>query len=928
MRKFLNSNGSYWRKWDLHVHSPASVLNNQFGDDWEKYINTLENLNDISVVGITDYYSIEGYKKIKEYQANGRLNNIDLVLPNVELRLDLATTKDRPINIHVIFDPKVDHLIEKYFLEELEFTYRGVPYKCSNSDLINLGEDFLKEPYSPKKALREGMKQFKVSPEKLNQVFIKQNGRFQGKYIIVVPNSNQDGNSGLKADSFKGIRREIYGLSHAIFSGNPKDRKFFLGEMDYEATIEQCGKIMPCIHGSDAHEFDKIGKPDKNRYTWIKAEPSFQGLLQILHEPKERVIIQEEHPDQKNDYNVIESIQFKDSDQFTNKEIKLNPGLNTVIGGKSSGKSLLLYKVAQAISDLEIATREKEELWKNPYKGTFIEDVNLQVKWRNGEYSSRNSDDPIGKVTYIPQMYINSLSEDTANDVLQRKIREILLQDSETRLFWDSKKHEGSMFKSGLSGKIIDFFEQLEKNNELDIKENQIGNLDSIRKEKEKIQEQIDEKMKSANLTQAEEDAINLHEKEKEKFNQQIAGAKKTKEQAVSLSENLQVTCQTFNESLARLNNLAVEFLPILDELKLNIEQAFETAEIKISEQIHGYNEELTEWENKVGLIKKDLNPLLEKLKGVAEIQKLKENLEEQDEYIKRIQLIREEKKQVAQALLEIKEAILQRVLKMFILKKEIVEYFNSKIYFKDIKVKAQITFDFEGFDSRFIGLFNRRGKLSKIFPNSEEYSIFNDEGQFNFSEENYIDKIRNLFEIVLSLDGNKLKKGNTKQQAIEYLLDSYTSVIVDLERDGDTLSQMSPGKRGLVLLELFLEMSNEKHPILIDQPEDNLDNRTISRELVKFIKEKSPQRQIIIVTHNANLVVLTDSENVIVANQDIQLNENQSHRFEYITGALECDFLIEGSNKLTSKGIKSHVCEILEGGREAFEIREKKYGF
>ncbi|HHX7182331.1 hypothetical protein PDJ82_20425 [Bacillus cereus group sp. TH43LC] len=928
MQQFLNSNGSYWRKWDLHVHSPSSILNSQFGDDWERYINTLESLNDISVVGITDYYSIEGYKKVKDYQINGRLNNIDLVLPNVELRLDLATTKDRPINIHVIFDPEVDHLIEKYFLEELEFTYKGVPYKCSNSDLIHLGEDFLKEPYSHKKALREGMKQFKVSPEKLNQVFVKQKGRFQGKYIIVVPNSNQDGNSGLKADSFKGIRREIYGLSHAIFSGNPKDRNYFLGEIDYGATIEQCGKIMPCIHGSDAHEFDKIGKPDKNRYTWIKAEPSFRGLLQILHEPKERVIIQDEHPDQKNDYNVIESIKFTDSDQFTNTEIKLNPGLNAVIGGKSSGKSLLLYKIAQAISDFEIGTREKEELWKNPYKGTFIEEVNLQVKWRNGEYSSVNTSDVVGKVTYIPQMYINSLSEDTANDVLQRKIREILLQDVETRVFWDSKKHEGSILKGGLSGKIIDLFEQLEKSNELDIKENKIGNLDSIRKEKDKIQEQIDEKMKSANLTQAEEDAINLHEKEKEEFNQQIASLKKIKAQAISLSENLQITCPTFNESLDRFGNLVVDFLPIVEELKLNIGQAFETAEIKISEQVHEYDCELINLENKVTLITKDLNPLLEKLKGLAEMQQLKKKLEEQDEYIKEIQLIREEKNQVVKVLLEIKDSILQRVLKMFNLKKEIVEYFNSKSYFKDIKVKAQIKFDLDGFDSRFIGLFNRRGKLSKIFPGSEGYNIFNDEGQFSFSEEDYVDKIRNLFEIVLSLDENKLKKGNTKQQAIEYLLDSYTNVIVDLERDGDTLSQMSPGKRGLVLLELFLEMSNEKHPILIDQPEDNLDNRTISRELVKFIKEKSPQRQIIIVTHNANLVVLTDSENVIVANQDAQLVENHSHRFEYITGALECDFLIKGDNKLTSKGIKSHVCEILEGGQEAFEIREKKYGF
>ncbi|PFY80042.1 TrlF family AAA-like ATPase [Bacillus toyonensis] len=928
MQQFLNSKGSYWRKWDLHIHSPASVLNSQFGDDWEKYIDTLESLNDISVVGITDYYSIEGYKKVKEYQANGRLNNIDLVLPNVELRLDLATTKDRPINIHVIFDPEVDHLIEKYFLEELEFTYRGVPYKCSNSDLINLGEDFLKVPYSHKKALREGMKQFKVSPEKLNQVFIKQNGRFQGKYIIVVPNSNQDGNSGLKADAFKGIRREIYGLSHAIFSGNPKDRDFFLGEVDYESTIEQCGKIMPCIHGSDAHEFDKIGKPDKNRYTWIKAEPSFRGLLQILHEPKERVVIQGDHPDQKNDYNIIETIQFTDSEQFTNNEVKLNPGLNTVIGGKSSGKSLFLYKIAQAISDSEIAMREQEGLWKNPYKGTFIEDVNLQVKWRNGEFSSINKEGTVGKVTYIPQMYINSLSEDTANDVLQRKIREVLLQDPEARVFWNVKKHEGGILKTGLSSKIIDLFEHLENNNELDIKEEKIGNLDSINKEKEKILKQMDAKMKTADLTQAENDELNLHEQEKENFNQQIASMKKVKGQANSLSESLKLKCTTFNESLDRFSNLAVDILPIVEELKLNITQAFNITEMKISEKIHEYDQELTERESKVAFIEQNLEPLLEKLKGVAEIQQLKKNLEEQDEFIREIQCIRDEKKQVAQTILEIKDVIFQKVSDMYKLKTEIVEYFNSKRYFKDIKVKAHIRFDLDGFDSRFMGLFNRRGKLSKIFPGSEEYQIFNDEGQFNFSKEDYIDKIRNLFEIVLLLDENKLKKGNTKQQAIEYLLDSYTNVIIDLERDGDTLSQMSPGKRGLVLLELFLDMSNEKHPILIDQPEDNLDNRTISRELVKFIKEKSPRRQIIVVTHNANLVVLTDSENVIVANQDAQLIENQSHRFEYITGALECDFIKQGNDKLISKGIKSHVCEILEGGQEAFEIREKKYGF
>lgn len=125
----------------------------------------------------------------------------------------------------------------------------------------------------------------------------------------------------------------------------------------------------------------------------------------------------------------------------------------------------------------------------------------------------------------------------------------------------------------------------------------------------------------------------------------------------------------------------------------------------------------------------------------------------------------------------------------------------------------------------------------------------------------------------------------------------------------------MSSGKRGLVLLELFLGMSSETHPILIDQPEDNLDNRTISRDLAEFIKHRKQQGQIIIVTHNANLAVLTDAANVIVANQDKQLIENETHRFEYMTCALECDYLHKKTNKISTRGIRSHLCEILEGG-------------
>lgn len=150
-----------------------------------------------------------------------------------------------------------------------------------------------------------------------------------------------------------------------------------------------------------------------------------------------------------------------------------------------------------------------------------------------------------------------------------------------------------------------------------------------------------------------------------------------------------------------------------------------------------------------------------------------------------------------------------------------------------------------------------------------------------------------------------------------------------------DNLDEMSPGKKSLVLLKIIIEYSNKTCPILIDQPEDDLDNRSIYRDLVSFIKERKKGRQIIIVTHNPNVVVGSDSENVVVANQKGQEKENssQQYQFEYISGSLEntCTIKDDTSGEkstLKKMGIREHVCEVLEGGETAFCKREQKYGF
>jgi hypothetical protein len=94
-----------------------------------------------------------------------------------------------------------------------------------------------------------------------------------------------------------------------------------------------------------------------------------------------------------------------------------------------------------------------------------------------------------------------------------------------------------------------------------------------------------------------------------------------------------------------------------------------------------------------------------------------------------------------------------------------------------------------------------------------------------------------------------------------------HIKVAYSLQYDGVDIEQLSPGTRGIVLLLLYLSIDAEDdRPLIIDQPEENLDPQSVFEELVTRFREAKKRRQIIIVTHNANLVVNTDADQVIVA--------------------------------------------------------------
>ena len=167
------------------------------------------------------------------------------------------------------------------------------------------------------------------------------------------------------------------------------------------------------------------------------------------------------------------------------------------------------------------------------------------------------------------------------------------------------------------------------------------------------------------------------------------------------------------------------------------------------------------------------------------------------------------------------------------------------------------------------------------------------------------------------------------KDLAKGLLTENWFSISYELTYQNDTFDKMSDGKKAFVILKLLLEFSNKECPILIDQPEDSLDNRAIYNELVTYLKKKKKERQIILVSHNANIVVNGDAEEVIVANQHGEDSKNQDDiQFQYISGSLENTILKNPhiDTVLQSQGIREHVCEILEGGTEAFKKRENKY--
>lgn len=932
----INNRGSEWRRWDLHIHTPGTMRNDQYAgstleEKWNNFYKAIEDYvgdgNDpektIAALGITDYLSIENYKRVI---AEKRLPKcIKLVLPNVECRLQVSGAK-QPVNYHFIFAPDIADKLEDRFFAKLKFQYDR-EYLATKSELIDLGKAYLGESASDLEAYKKGSANFLLSPSNISKVF-EGDAELRQKTIIAVTNGSNDGLSGVnnrgRDDQMRMTRNAICMSADAIFSGNDADRTYYLGHgVDNKSkVIYQYGSLKPCYHGSDAHSLEKIFNPDQDRYCWIKADTTFEGLKQTLYEPEDRVKIQKEYPDMHDIHHVIDYIEFKNKD-FPKEKIIFNEYLNCIIGGKSTGKSLLLRSLAYNIE--RKYALEQENTVPNKNRRDF--DIRAKVVWKDGTDSPR-------KFVYIPQTYLNSLIDKPEEDTeINKLVFDVLLKKdprikkANVELIQEKKNINIKLHKSILQ--YQDLITELESLNRL-IAENGAHEIyeQSIAK---LINERL-ELMKSFHLDKSEINRYGKLQKERDDIKSRENSLKEEIEKLTRLEPPVIMFEQDSffkKEYVERNVSLSADAIAVfLDKFQKYLDEQWKE---QISLLVGAYQKEISELKNTFAESEAEYQTLKQKMVNNSKLNVLNTKITQEQGKLDAARLLASRNQKIKD---EIKNCIGSIVssqddyYKKYVAFVDVVNSFVKNNTGTGLTFEAEVVWKKTEFDGMLTSMLNNR-RFSSF---AQKYSF----DLTSLNNEDYGSKLLNVLWASIFEDDAEVKlpiKSNfTKVNALQRLFDDWYNIHYEVKSGNDVIDQMSPGKKALVLLELLISLETDKCPILIDQPEDDLDNRSIYNELVEYLKKTKHTRQVILVTHNANVVLGADAEEVIIANQEGVDTANNKTTFEYRSGAIEnCDPILGEDGKvlngvLYATGIQTQICDILEGGKLAFDLRKQKY--
>jgi len=773
--------GSEWRIWDLHFHTPSSYDCKTETTTDQQIIDKLIEKN-IALVAITDHHKID-VQRIKHLQE---LAGDDLtILPGIELRSELGGHDS--VHFCAIFPENSDiNTIWTKLQGPLNITEADIESKgndkiyCDLKDSCKLIHDLggiVTIHAGSKKSTVEGISN--ALPHKLAQ----------------------------KAEIVQSI--DIYEI------GKKEDIK------DYEEKVfPSIQKIFPLIICSDCH---KISKYSLKENCWVKADPTFEGLKQIVYEPQERLKIQEIKPDEKLSYQVIDSVIFK-NENFIDSKIKLNQNLISIIGDKSTGKSILLRSIARSIDSGQV--EEKYDKIKEP----SLEDPIIEINWKDGELDN-DSKKTGRKIIYIPQTFLNEkIDKNKPNSFINTILHDVLFQKKEFRQVIEQIENVENDINNKINDKINSIFLFQDKILEATKRVNELGNKESIEKEIAKMDEECKMLHKQGGATYEDIEHYNLKNKEYyDKIRLHSVKFENLKKLGLILNTTGTIkSSELINFQIPHFNSLEYDlqeevnkqFTALKDSTKMAISYIFK----KKFDEIYSEIEIL---KNRLEEINTSLTPLKNKLDFSDTINKKAELLKNEEH---KLIILNEELNSLMRLKSEFDKTIDEVIQfnadyenRLNDLKKQL----PSNIFI-DVNFTIDVLFDEVKFND-----------TAKDLLNIKKFSAFKESADIdlsNFKFTNSSDFNLSLKKIIVGILDKDLptKSRYTPKDAISNLLKNWFFFKYNVEEEGDKLENMSPGKRSFILLKILIDLDNSKWPILIDQPEDDLGDFLISSGSLK----------------------------------------------------------------------------------------------
>ncbi|GBQ64620.1 hypothetical protein AA103196_0921 [Ameyamaea chiangmaiensis NBRC 103196] len=963
-------------------------MNNQFGggSPWETYLDTLEAVTPkVEAIAVTDYYLTDTYQTILGYKAAGRLPNVQLIFPNVELRLDVAA-KTGFVNVHLLVSPEDPRHVDELhrILQRLQFQAHGDTFNCTRQDLISLGKKADPSIIDDRAALAHGATQFKVNFDQLRRV-MRESDWAKANILVAVAGAAGDGTSGLRQAADATMRQEIEKFAHIIFSSSVAQREFWCGRrgVTLDQLRERYDGCKPCLHGSDAHDQQTVGQPVEDRYSWIKGGLEFDALRQACIDPEGRAYVGAEPPRTAMPSQVISHVAIADAGWAATPAIPLNAGLVAIIGARGSGKTALADVIAAGCDAITPAAWRANENISPSFlvrARKLLGNATTTLAWGGGASVTRFLDgrDANGhlafpRARYLSQQFVEELcSSSGVSDGLISEIERVIFEAH------PQDGRDGAIDFAELRGFRTARFQQARERE-----------ADAIADISERIATEIEKEAAVAGLSLQ----VTQKDGQIKSYNQDLAKLvlKGTEAQAQRHTQISQAV-QAIRATIQAYGNQRRTFLALQDEVaSTRVTKAPELLRQAIERHQHSglspqqWDEFLLIYKGPVDtslagyvawadqqiaaltgvplpppppntpyfpdnadLSKLPLNTLLAEMTRLealvsadnvvrsqyavlsqrialenAALQNLQTRLTDAQGAAERRRLLQAERDaaygRVFQAIIS-EQAALADLYAPLMARLTASTGTLRKLGFsvrRVVDVAAWGTVAEENLlDRRKAGPFQGRGALiglaeTTLRPAWETGSAADVQAAMASFIAQYM---RDLIGHAPYAQNQQVEFRAWLKQFAHWLFDTdHISVRYEIVYDGIDIRKLSPGTRGIVLLLLYLALDDaDDRPLIIDQPEENLDPKSVFEELVGLFIAAKAKRQVIMVTHNANLVINTDADQIIVADAG-----------PHLTGGLPPITYRAGG--LENAEIRKAVCDILEGGEEAFRERARR---